>query len=247
MAPTPTFSGDVIMQDCSDIDICVRGSGEEICYELIENLINSQGINQVPGITYRRDGEIITNPSCLSEEVLSKQTELDDFPSPYFSGVLDIGDLIRYNQGTIPFLTSRGCIYHCTYCNFSAMSNYKVRFHSIERVIEELKLMDAYRRQHQDFVVEVCDDCFSLDLNRLKQICRRIIEEKIALRLAATELRADIIDYEALELLARAGFEDVNFGLESSSPEVLYNVKKVRFKDEDDSSFSAEKKICRKS
>jgi len=134
--PTATFSDKYLLKDMPEIDICVRGEGEYTTFELIEHLKNNDGlsniISNIKGVTYRKNGNIIRNQNRPFIK------EIDIIPSPYLTGILKPEDLLNQN-GEISILTSRGCVYRCTYCNFSAMSRHTIRYHSIDRVMSQCK------------------------------------------------------------------------------------------------------------
>ncbi|MFC1888919.1 B12-binding domain-containing radical SAM protein [Thermodesulfobacteriota bacterium] len=221
--PTATFSDELIMQDHSALDVCVRGEGEATLHELIGKLGPGLDVSDVDGITYREDSRAVRTPDRSFLQGERGDRALDVLPSPYLNGTLPADEKLG-------ILTSRGCVFRCTYCNFSAMSRWTIRYHSVERVIDELKIISKglQGRDARDLKpLSIYDDTFSMNLQRAKQICRRIIEEKIAVPLWA-DLRADRIDRELLALMKEAGVQRVNVGLESAVPRVLHTVKKVR-------------------
>ncbi len=245
--PTATFSDKVIMKDIPEIDLCVRGEGEETVYELIQNCYKPSNyrFSNIQGVTYRENGRIAQNiDRPLIRDSNNKNAELDIIPSPYVSGVFDPIDQLQKN-GELSILTSRGCVYRCTYCNFTAMSRYTIRYHSVDRVISELKIINNLRKQNTPFKASIHDDIFTLDPERVKQICQRMIEENINLDLWINT-RADSVNKELLELLFKAGIRRINFGLESAVPRVLYNIKKVRFDYTKKNNFQPEKDFLKK-
>ncbi len=221
--PTATFSDKLIMQDNPSIDICVRGEGEYTVYELLQNLSTNQDISNIQGITYRSNGKLIQNPDRPLIIGDKKGAELDILPSPYLENIFKTNE-------SFGILASRGCIFRCTYCNFSAMSRWTIRYHSVERVISELKIiyriLQSEREGMDNRLVEIWDDTFSLNTERAKQICKKIIKEKIHLQFW-THTRADRVDRGLLRLMYQAGFVSINFGLESAVPRVLYTIKKA--------------------
>jgi len=100
------------------------------------------------------------------------------------------------------------------------MSRHRIRYHSIDRGIAELKtIQTALEAKPPDIplhrVVTIHDDAFTLNVPRAKEICRRIISEGINLQLSCL-CRADNLDEELIELLQQAGFLEITFGLESA-------------------------------
>lgn len=225
--PTATFSDKLIMNDCPHIDFCIRGEGEHATYELIHSLRTHSNIENINGITYRRNKKITANPDrLLVRDNLRKDMELDALPSPYLSGILSGGE----NAG---ILSSRGCLFKCTYCSAPSMTQHIVRYHSIERIISEIRKISAAITplQKNSYRVSFWDDNFASNNERSKRICRAIIDNKLNDLNYYCELRADRTDKELLELLFKAGFRHVNFGLESAVPKVLRTVKKLHSAD----------------
>jgi len=221
--PTATFSDSLIMQDNPALDFCVRGEGEITLHELVNRMNTDSDFRRVYGLTYRADNAIRRTPDRPLVRGEKREEALDILPSPYLEGVLPV-------EERLGVLTSRGCVFKCTYCNFSAMSRWTIRYHSVERVIAELKMMSRGlpgKNVKDETPVVINDDTFSMNLERAKQICRRAIEEKIDLPLWA-DLRADRVDQELLILMKQAGVRRVNVGLESAVPRILRTVKKVR-------------------
>lgn len=240
--PTATFSDELIMHDNPAIDTCVRGDGEYTVYELIKRLRVSLDVSDIEGITYRLRGRIIQTPDRPLIRGEKKGEELDILSSPY------LRDIFPPNEN-LGILTSRGCIFKCVYCNFSAMSRWTIRYHSVERVISELKTIhnewQSDNKKTDNRFVEIFDDAFSLDIERAKQICCRIIEEGIILPYW-TQTRADRVDRELLQLMLQAGFQEINFGLESVVPKVLNTIKKVRERSSKRSNLIPEKRFIEK-
>lgn len=238
--PTPTFSSELVLKDNPAVDICVRGEGEATVYDLINQLKIKGSLDKIDGITYRINGRLARNPDRPFIMSGQRGKELDTIPSPYLSEVIPAGELCGIT-------TSRGCVFKCIYCSFSAMSKWTVRYHSVERVIAELKkISDGLQsRNKTEEVVHINDDAFSLNPARAKQICQKIIDEKINLRFWC-DTRADKVDKELLSLMYEAGIRTVNFGLESASPRVLKTIKKVRDISYHDKGLGPEKRFVEK-
>ena len=227
--PAATFSDELILANCTDIDLCVRFEGEETAMELASRMKEGsllEGLENIAGITYRSENSIIRNPDRgLYGSGGNRECGLDGLPSPYLEGML------KGNEG-IGILSSRGCTQHCTFCNYSAMSKHTIRYHSIERIIDELKYIQAAIELNPPrFMgvnyVEFLDDNFTLNILRAKKILDRIIDEEIRLPLLCN-CRPENVDEELAELLNQAGFFGIFMGIESAVPSVLSYIKRIR-------------------
>ncbi|MCP4219514.1 MAG: radical SAM protein, partial [bacterium] len=221
-----TLSDKFIMENHPSVDICCRGEGEETCFELIVKLRDKQDLDDISGITFRRDNQLVRTPPRPLREEGEKNCGLDFLPSPYLSGMIDFEKLQDNDLFQYSLLTARGCPHQCTYCTNTAMGHFKVRYHSVERVISEIKEMSKRVTPGQNIVIY--DDAFTIHVKRAKAICRRIIEENLAHIGYECMTRIDKFDEELLQLLHQAGFKVVIFGLESSNPSILNTIKKAR-------------------
>ncbi|ODS37489.1 MAG: hypothetical protein A7315_13425 [Candidatus Altiarchaeales archaeon WOR_SM1_79] len=224
--PTATFSGETILTHIPEIDIVVRFEGEITTLEIVSHILKGTPdcLDDIKGISFRHNGSIVRTPDrAIFSSGEGKERELDDLPSPYLEGILD-------GTEDAGILTARGCTHNCTYCNFAAMSRHTIRFHSVDRVINELKVIQSALGTKTGcpsmIRIPVHDDAFTINTRRAKEICKWIIKEGLGLNLYCM-CRADNLDEELISLLKQAGFVDITFGLESAVPEVLRNIKKV--------------------
>lgn len=95
------------------IDYVVRGEGEYTLAELIKTLDNSNELKEVKGITYMRDGNIISTPDrgfCNMEELHMPAWDMinvEDYAKPY--------NYLNAKR-VLPIHASRGCPYSCGFC-----------------------------------------------------------------------------------------------------------------------------------
>ena len=224
--PTATFSAKECLRLCPWIDSCVAGEGEYTLPELMEHyMLYGRRVApvSVSGVYYWKHGKVhYSGDRPLAGIEVDGRAPLDVLPSPYLSGILN-----AKNQAGI--LTSRGCIYKCTFCNFTSMSRFRVRYHSVELVLAEIEAIARMAEDGTQTSVYFYDDAFGLDLKRAKEIVQGIIDVNFAdfgLRFSCL-LRADRIDEDFIELIHKANFFHIGFGLESTDPYVLRLAKKV--------------------
>ncbi|MDP2930956.1 MAG: radical SAM protein, partial [Chloroflexota bacterium] len=202
-----------------EIDIIIRGEGEQTIVELLQALENKRPLHDVPGISYRRDGKVLSNT------LRSDYTDLDTLP--FLAYHLLPWQKYRPHPPhgrALPFaaiITSRGCPYRCSYCSKPVFGT-KFRAQSAARVIAEI----AYY-QHRFGVKElaVYDDVFTLDRKRAYDIAEGMIKKGIKIDWTC-ETRVNLVDRDLLKMMKRAGCYAVAYGIESGSPEILDTLNK---------------------
>ncbi len=189
-------------------DYVVCGEGDEALPELVNALINGGSLADIPNLCYR-DGDIIhQNPwrPFLGD--------LDSLPIPNYT--LIHGWKPRNRRGVVSIATSRGCPFNCSFCSVIMMFGRKHRVTSIDRVIAEIR-QNGIQARHIFF----CDDNFTADRQRTKELCERIIAEGLKLEWSAQVRVESAKDPELLELMAKSGCFVVFVGLESINPATL--------------------------
>jgi len=155
----------------SFIDVTVKGEGEDSFREILEALVSGKALSSIAGVTNRDgNGQIKV---CEIEREAGK--DLDDFPSPYLEGLYDqlIYDYPDMNFQAI-IETNRGCPFKCTFCYWGMGGlRRKYRFHSIERVRQEIEWM----AQNKIVYVFNADSNFGMH-RRDEEIARILIDTK---------------------------------------------------------------------
>ena len=202
-----------------EIDIIVRGEGEETIIELLRALEYKQPLSKIAGISYRKDGEVVSNPAR------SRNIDLDSLPFLAYH----LLPWRRYKPHpphgrSLPFaaiITSRGCPYRCSYCSKPIFGN-KFRGQSPERVVEEV----AYHKSKfgiKEFAFY--DDVFTLNKKRAYAIADEIIRRRLKIHWTC-EARVNLVDKELLRHIKHAGCYSIAYGIESGSQEILNTLDK---------------------
>ncbi|MBN1697907.1 MAG: radical SAM protein [Spirochaetales bacterium] len=234
--PTPSSADYLIMEDEPEIDICVRHEGEQTMYELIDRLSRNLPVDDVQGISYRKDGRIIRNadrPQLASGE---RGGELDFLPSPYQMNMLST------DTAVVQLVSSRGCPYSCIFCNNSIMGRHNIRYHSIDYIMKDLRYINV-AANGKPVTAFFVDDAFTININRAKEICKRIIAENFTNLSFICQTRIDYADGELFSLFKAAGFTEIAFGLDTASPRLLNLIKKVRNTSGEKDGYAKEKKF----
>lgn len=210
--PHPTFMPEQTLKS-KNIDIVVRGEGEETFLNLIRAMENNQDYYQaVKGISFKRNGEICHNrPREFIED-------LDQIPFPGRDLLMSPRSYTSEDMGAI--MTSRGCPFNCSYC--CHMWQRKVRNRSIDNVIEEVK---EVRQKYGTRQFEFKDDTFTLSRKRVIQLCERLISERLKINWSCTT-RANLLDEKLIEKMKKAGCNVIKLGIETGSKRILEETKK---------------------
>lgn len=215
-----TFAAEQILRDYPFVDYVIKGEAERTFPKFLECLENGSAPSAVPGTSYLEDGHLVSMPAAVTED-------LDALPLPARELVshIDYGyhhQNIRLTFGKFTTLcSSRGCPFECTYCSCAAFSRRKWRPRSAASVVDELETLQGEGYKSAVFV----DDNFTLKKSRVIEICDRIRDRGIRMRLYC-EGRVDNAPYPLLKAMKRAGFEVIYFGVESASQHVLDYYKK---------------------
>jgi radical SAM superfamily enzyme YgiQ (UPF0313 family) len=208
--PQATFMPAEGLRHMPEVDFLCRGEGEEVMLGLARALAQGTDIARVPGLCFLREDEVLeTGPAYGAND-------LDTYASPYLMDLIDL----RYKERAV-MLTSRGCSYDCAFCYTPKASHRKVRFFSIQRVIEEMKYIKSKGTRAFWFA----DPNFSFSRKRLVTLLEAIIIEVPGITFWC-QTRYDLINRELLSLLTQAGADNVAYGLESSNPSVLERINK---------------------
>jgi radical SAM superfamily enzyme YgiQ (UPF0313 family) len=112
--------------DLENMFVC-NGEGEQIFCNFLSTLQTGGDLGEVRGLSFRRDGQIITT---LEQPKLK---ELDVIPSPFLTGLIEPR---RY--AITVFETNRGCPYQCTFCTWGGPGLTVTQF-ALDRVLAELE------------------------------------------------------------------------------------------------------------
>jgi radical SAM superfamily enzyme YgiQ (UPF0313 family) len=224
--PHPTGLKEKIFADMPDIDYACYSEGEEtlplLTKNIIENRISHETLQRIPNLMWRAE-TIIINSLKLNEN-------LDDLGYPAYE-LMDPRTYPQRPHGGFskafpiaPIVISRGCPYNCTFCAAHLMQGCKVRYHSVEKVLEEIELLST-RYNVRELHIE--DDNFTVNKEFVMRLCEGIIQSgKKLLFSLPNGIRLDRIDEEMLSIMHKAGFYSMALGIESGSQRILDAMRK---------------------
>lgn len=153
------------MEEYPFIDFLTHGEGEVPNKELLLALADGTPLENVRGLSFRKNAEIITTepaPVC----------DISDFPSPYLEGYFD--DILKDTsiKYSVIWETNRGCPNRCAYCDWGVLKA-KVRMFPMERLKAEIEWMAKNKIEY----IYCSDANFGL-FDRDEEITDLMIESK---------------------------------------------------------------------
>jgi len=210
--------------------------GDQVVVDLINAMEAGTSYLETANMAFNVNGSPIVN------NVLPPFSDLDSLP--YYD--YELKDQFLLDRGLFPitkdkfnehcagypyyiptfyFTTSRGCPHNCSYCNncrYITLFGYNpVRFHSVDRVIEEL----GYTLRHLDFFKFVGfgdDDFFGRPIEQLKDFARKY-KKRIGLPFGVA-VSANTYRRDKMEILLDAGLKLIQMGVQSGSQRILDQV-----------------------
>ena len=215
-----TVVGRQLIENCKYFDFQIVGEGEVTIREIINSLESGKSLDSIDGVIFRYGEKIVENNKR------SLIDDLDAIPMParhllkthLYHHYLPGKGLVSYTG----IFTSRGCPFHCTFCSQHTMYGRRMRWHSIKRIIAELKeITDKLAIKH----VIIMDETMTLKKDRMLKLCQAIKEEGLEFTWEGWT-HARTVDEELLAAMKSVGLIRLSFGIESGDPEILKNIKK---------------------
>ena len=213
----PTFLWKHFLKYFPQIDFIVIGEGEYAFLNLVKFIEkgNYGRLKNIEGIAFRQNGKIIkTKPPRPIQN-------LDELPIP--------GKYFKYQHVT----SSRGCPWKCTFCGSPRFWGRKIRLHSPENFVRHIELL--YNQGVNFFYVS--DDNFTINKNRVIEICKRILDKDLKITWVAIS-RVNYVDEDMLYWMRKAGCIQISYGIESGSEKIRGLLNKNVKTDQIKSAFS---------
>jgi len=216
VGPHPTVLPEQTLQGAPAVDYVCRNEFDYSVKEIAEGA----PLSSVRGIVYRAGDD-----TCRHTAARPADENLDALPWVTRVYKRDL-DIEKYN---IPWMhwpyasiyTTRGCPAQCTFCLWpQTTSGHRYRKRSVDDVIGEMTWAKENLRAVKEFFFD--DDTFSFEKERTREIAQRLKPLGITW---GGNARGNL-DYETLRIMKDGGARNLVVGYESSSQQILNNVKK---------------------
>jgi len=206
--------------DTEVIDYVIRGEGEYTSLNLIDALEKGEDPATVRGIAFKKKGKLIKTPPAPPIEDLDNLS----LPARDLLPMQEYRELIFQGKPITSLVTSRGCPFNCYFCSSSQFSGLKWRSRSVPNILSEIEhLMEKYNYHRFAFV----DDNFTLNGQRVIQLCKEIINRKLNIKWWAFSRVDELLKNEKMvSLMAKSGCKMLFLGIESVSKEILDSYNK---------------------
>ncbi len=208
------YEDDREITDNEFIDYIVTDEGEETLYELVSTIKNKGDIRKVKGVIFKEQNKKIDTgerPFISSLDELFFP-DIPDFPLEY------------YRDLSIPILSSRGCLYRCSFCSEWVFWK-SFRYRTGNNVYNEFKHRVNELGKNSFYMV---DSLINGNIKELRTLCDLIIEDK-DLKIfwgGKASIRPEMAG-DLLRKMYDAGNRSIVYGIESGSDKVLKDMKKA--------------------
>jgi len=192
--------------------------------DLAKCLEHKKDLKNVKGLAFRKpDGKIIINP----DRPMIDNLDSLPFVSEVYKKHLNMRDYFYSSAGypMVMIITGRGCPFRCFWCNWpQVFHGHKYRLRSAENVVAEFEYVVKNLPEIKEIGIE--DDTLTADIERVRKMCRLLIEKDINKKVKwYANVRVNL-DLETMKLMKQAGCRLVIPGYESGVQKLLDNSKK---------------------
>ncbi|MEK8022248.1 MAG: radical SAM protein [Candidatus Hydrogenedentota bacterium] len=218
------------------VDIVVMGEGEATFRWLVEAFAGKGSWKDVPDIAYMDGDRVVKNGTGTDPKRFVKQDDMPPLPyhlvdvEQYISGPMLFGKQMR----SLPYISSQGCPYSCTFCCQPVLSSRRWRRQAPELLLE--RTLEMKQKFNLD-AIEFHDEEFFVDRKRGAKVAEMIGGQYEWY----VQTRMDDVLAMDCDHLYRNGLRVVQPGLETGSARILDMIKKEETLDE---FYAANKKLA---
>lgn len=185
------------LDECTHVDFCIYGEGEESLLELVRAIkAKNKSFNKIRGLIYReQDNIIINNPRAqyLDLDTLPplNYNLIDNFRIRNYDSIFSMG------KNVMAMVVSRGCPFKCSFCGAQVIHGHKVRYVPVDKVLDEIENKIS---RYAIGYVSIKDSTFTVDKSWVINFCKKLMERRINITWGCNA-RIDCIDEDLLDVM----------------------------------------------
>ncbi len=219
-----TVTAQESLETYPEIDVIVRGEGEETFTELVENVYKKASFTNIKGISFKKDSRVFHNPARPLIQ------DLNTLPYPGYHFVKELVNkyhfaaMAGYDSPYALIEGARGCSHNCTFCTQWRHWGSVWRVKKPKRIADEIEF--CYNNYGSRFIW-LTDDDFGPS-KRARELANEILKRHLKDLMLFIQWRCDdvIKNRDVLPLLRRAGLYWVMVGVESPMQAILEGYRK---------------------
>jgi anaerobic magnesium-protoporphyrin IX monomethyl ester cyclase len=212
----PTYHWKDILSAEPQIDVIVRGEGEETVVRLMQAVEAKTPLKEIPGLAYRENNVPVATPDAAPIEDLDKVRVGWELIDPARYSYWD-------DKRAVVVQFSRGCPHSCNYCGQRLFWT-QWRHRDPQKFAAELAWL------HRTYGIEVfnlADENPTASRTAWKAFLEALIAEKVSVTIVGSTRADDIVrDADLLPLYKQAGVARFLLGMESYDEQTLRKINK---------------------
>ena len=212
----PTYHWREVLTDCPEVDVIVRGEGEETTRQLVRALAAGTPLDPIAGLAFRRAGRPhATPPAPMIRDLDAYRIgwELIDFAQHSYWG----------GRRAVILQFSRGCPHLCTYCG---QRGFWTRWRHRDPVKLAAEIGRLYR-DHGVELVNLADENPTTSPKAWRAFLEAMVAQDVPVTIIGSTRADDIVrDADILPLYRKAGVLRFLLGLEGTDEATLAAVRK---------------------
>lgn len=211
------------------------GEGEETFSELLGALAGNGDLKKVNGLVLRNaDG------SAFFTEKRQRIQDLDSIPFPYYEGFkgFDLNNYLGFPslpRPTAPIISSRGCVFDCSYCSSVSFWGNCWRGRSANNILTEIEWLVKNMGARSIYFF---DDNFTVKKERVLEVCEGIKRLGLDIKWACCS-HVRLASPEMLKKMHECGCVGIDYGVESGSNKILHQINKKQTREDIEKAFAA--------
>ncbi|QST01376.1 B12-binding domain-containing radical SAM protein [Pontibacillus sp. ALD_SL1] len=211
--PEVSYDSNYWIERIPEVDIIVRGEGEQTFKKVLNALEAREGVHSIHGLTYREKG------MTIKETGPAPKFPLNEIPSPFRfeEDKKELSNRITYVE------TSRGCPFTCQFCLSSI--EFGVRYFDINRMKDEI----TYLMDNGAKTIKFLDRTFNINRKYALEMFDFLINHHRPGTVFQFEITADIMRPEVLTFInenAPAGLFRFEIGVQSTNEQTNELIKR---------------------